>query len=208
MLSDQLGHPSEWWHKASTDHHICVPIKGKWNVCFTDARFAYPSVLGRIISREMIFITLSLDHFSPISTSASYIHRTGQLCFQFIRWHTKPTLILLFLLLSGSGWNINALRLTTGNSKSHLFSRHWCHKVVHLCSETDPSKAMSKRDSLITIVISFAIRLFPWVLWKRKYAAEEACWKYLQWEPKLLPCLSESLLHEAGLLICPSSGTT
>lgn len=167
------------------------------------------------ISRPIFFI-------SPISSFASYIHHAGPHCFQFLRWHTEPTLILLFLLLSGSGWNITALRLTTGNSKSYLVPRHWCHKVVHLCSEADPNRATSKRDSLITIVIPFAIHLFPGVLWnkrqiclcwtflwrlKKNYPTEKACWKYLQREPKLLPCLSESLLHEAGLLICPSSGT-
>lgn len=64
MLSDQLGHPSESWHKASTDHHTCIPIKSKWTICFTDARFAHPSVSGRIMCRKIIFTTLSLDQFS------------------------------------------------------------------------------------------------------------------------------------------------
>lgn len=73
-----------------------------------------------------------------------------------------------FFLLSGSGWNITILRATTGNSKSHLVSRHWCHKIVHLCSEADPNRALSKRDSLITIAIPFAIHPFPWVLWNTK----------------------------------------
>lgn len=224
MLSDQLGHPSESWHKASTDHHTCIPIKSKWTVWFTDARFAHPSVSDRIMSRKMIFTTLSLDHFSSfppflslfiIFTMLDHIVSNSSGGTQNQHW------FCFFLLLSGSGWNITALRLTTGNSQSHLVPRHWCHKVVHLCSEADPNRAMSKRDSLITIVIPFAIHLFPGVLWnkrqiclcwtclwrlKKNYPAEKACWKYLQQKPKLLPCLSESLLHETGLLICPSSG--
>lgn len=40
-------------------------------------------------------ITRLFFFFSPISTSA-YIHCAGQHCFQFIRWHTEPTLILFF----------------------------------------------------------------------------------------------------------------
>lgn len=98
MLSDQFRHPLESWHRASTDHHTCIPVKSKWTVCFTDARFACPSVSGRIMSRKIIFTTLfrPFFFFSPISTSASYIHHAGHHCFLFIRWHTEPTLILLF----------------------------------------------------------------------------------------------------------------
>lgn len=170
MLSDQLGHPCEWWHKVSTDHHSYTPAKSKWTVSFTDARFAYPSVSGRITSRKMIFTTLSLDYFSSfllfllllIFTVLDSIVSNSSGGTQNQHWFS------FFLLLSGSGWNITTLRLTRGNSKSHLVPRHWCHKIVHLCSEADLYRVMSKRDNLITIFILCAIHLFPWALWNTK----------------------------------------